>query len=108
MSQIIPERVIIRGSMRVKNPNTLFNELGSKDFYAFKFNRVNDAREFESVEVKPISEFNAKSGEDLISKMEDSDFTYFGTMDRVEDRYRLRVYNLVNRAALIEFFNQLV
>jgi|TARA_Y100000310_G_C20535538_1_gene740677 hypothetical protein len=107
MSQIIQETEVVKDRMRVKNPNTLFNELGSKDFYGFKFNRVNDDREFESVEVKPISEFKAKDAEDLFSKMEDSKFTYFGTMDRVKNKYRLRVYNLVNRRALIDFFEQL-
>lgn len=108
MSQIIQETDIVKDRMRVKNPNTLFNELGSKDFYGFKFNRVNDDREFESVEVKPIAEFKAKDAEDLISKMEDANFTYFGTMEQVRNKYRLRVYNIVNRTELIEFFGQLV
>ncbi len=108
MSQIIQETEIVKDSMRVKNLNTLFNQLGSKEFYGFKFNRVTDDREFESVEVKPISEFKAKNAEDLISKMEDTDFTYFGTMDQIKNKYRLRVYNIVNRIELIEFFKQLV
>jgi len=108
MSQIILETEIVKDRMRVRNPNTLFNQLGSKEFYGFKFNRVTDDRDFESVEVKPISDFKAKDAEDLISKMEDASFTYFGTMDRVKDKYKLRVYNLVNRAGLIEFFKQLI
>ncbi len=47
MSQIIQETEIVKDSMRVKNLNTLFNQLGSKEFYGFKFNRVTDDREFE-------------------------------------------------------------